>query len=685
MYESFFGLAQRPFPAVPAADRYFPAPSMEAARATLARSIDRAEGPGLIVGPAGSGKTLLLEVLAEQFRDRFQVALLLSGQLTTRRALLQVILFELGLPYRHMEEGELRLSLIDHLTRAEQCPAGMLLLLDEAHTVPLRILEEVRMITNLVRHGQPRARLVLAGAPSIEEQLANPRLDALSQRLAARCYLDSLGRGETAGYLKHQVTVAGGIADRVFAEDAYEAVYRATGGVPRLMNQVCDHALMLAFTDGRRPLDAAAIEWAWADLQQLPAPWGVAPADAQSVVEFGRLEEETPALEANAAAPSSPPEIDAPVESMRAEATDPWPDFASSTEERAEPAGPTGEPLPAAFESEFYGTNALPVADREEEFLSTGMHAQEVEMLLDDRSSGPWNIDDEQTDDVGPRVEAGHIESPSMSSWDDSEPGRDATSAGYYDTGAPPPTFEEPATFDEPTRGDERHAASEPDVAEEEVVVDLYATLDARKERSAAGGTEAGSAPDWLEGLPRVTNRSADEMLTLAEALLQHEMAGEPAPLPASAPADTAALPPDLAAEPMSCEAAALPLDNTEGDRAAVDEGTMQEGAPDSPLAGEPFSVQSSDIPPDDSMWEAAPNEANEVTESIRLSGVEMGQEADMMPVATIEQTAPAEELVTDDRDMIVVEGQPDEQPAATVRRQEYRQLFARLRRGGNT
>ena len=194
MYESFFQLSARPFAAAPQVDRYFPAHAIENARQTLTRVIERAEGAGLVVGPTGTGKSLLLQVLAEQFRDRFDVALLANGHLTTRRALLQAISFELGLPYRGLEEGELRLSLIDHLAPGTRCPQGMLLLLDEAHRLPLRLMEEVRMITNLVRNGQPRVRLVLAGSVALEERFARPDLESFSQRLSARCYLETLDR-----------------------------------------------------------------------------------------------------------------------------------------------------------------------------------------------------------------------------------------------------------------------------------------------------------------------------------------------------------------------------------------------------------------------------------------------------------------------------------------------------------
>lgn len=292
MYESFFGFRQRPFAAVPRPEFFFPAESIELARQTLLRCIERGEGPALVIGASGLGKSLLCDVLADQLGNKFRVATLATARLCTRRGLLQNILFELGLPYRDMEEGELRLLLVDHLDPDRHDNPPLLLLIDEAHALPLRLLEEVRMITNLVRHGQPRVRLVLAGGTALEERFAMPRLASFNQRLAARCYLDSLGRDETFSYVRFQIERAGA-SDEIFTQDALEAVYHASGGVPRLVNQVCDHALILARAGGKRQIDSAGVEEAWADLQQLPAPQlgDEVGEGSRQVIEFGQLDD----------------------------------------------------------------------------------------------------------------------------------------------------------------------------------------------------------------------------------------------------------------------------------------------------------------------------------------------------------------------------------------------------------
>jgi type II secretory pathway predicted ATPase ExeA len=297
MYETAFGFRLRPFAAAPTAALYYPASNVEKARTSLARCIEHDGGPGLIVGPAGVGKSLLCQLVADQFKSRFRVVTLASARLCTRRALLQNILFELGLPYRDLEEGELRLSLIDYLANDERAAQGMLLVVDEAHSLPTRLLEEIRMITNLVRNGKPRVRLILAGSARLEERFASPKLESFNQRVAVRCYLESLGREETRQYVQSQIVAAGRKASDVFTPDALDAVFDATGGVPRLINQVCDHALVLATVNGQTTIRAAGIQEAWSDLQQLPAPWHLT-ADKtstdkrESVIEFGTLDAE---------------------------------------------------------------------------------------------------------------------------------------------------------------------------------------------------------------------------------------------------------------------------------------------------------------------------------------------------------------------------------------------------------
>jgi general secretion pathway protein A len=274
MYESFFGFVKRPFLAVSTLDRYFPATSVEQTCQTTTRAIARGEGPVAIFGGSGLGKTMCCLRVAENFRRNFEVIMLASSQLITRRALLQSLLFELRMPYRDMSEGELRLTLMNRLQPSTDNPTdGLVLIVDEAQTLSMKLLEELRLLTNVVRNGVPRVRLILCGTMRMEECLAHPMMESLNQRLAARCYLMPLSMQETGQYVKHKMELSGVDSSSVVTRDALEAIYRGSDGIPRLIDQLADQSLMLACQERERPVSAAMIGRAWCMLQQLPNPW----------------------------------------------------------------------------------------------------------------------------------------------------------------------------------------------------------------------------------------------------------------------------------------------------------------------------------------------------------------------------------------------------------------------------
>ncbi len=303
MYESWFGFTTRPFVAAPQVDGYYPAEVNESALQALIWCVERGAGPGVVVGATGTGKTTLALMIQQYFKAMMPVALISGGTCKTSRALLQNMLYAFSLPYEDSDEGQLRLSLTEFF-RSRSEGRGSLLIVDEADKLDESKLEEIRAFADLTSENGWAVHVVLVGSPRLEEKLAMPILMALNQRVATRCYLTTWNKTETSNYINQQFQRVGAGNAVAFDESAIQQIAESTGGVPRLVNQLCDHALMLGAAAGVHELDAFGIQEAWAALQNLPAPTPVSTvafdnAMDESIIEFGSLdgdESESPAF-----------------------------------------------------------------------------------------------------------------------------------------------------------------------------------------------------------------------------------------------------------------------------------------------------------------------------------------------------------------------------------------------------
>ncbi len=303
MYEQIYHFHSRPFTATPYVKHYFAGQAIQQSLTQASMCVDRGTGPVVVVGATGTGKSLLLAMLEGQFQSRFNVVNLGCVRLDQRRELLQSLLHELQLPFKDLSETELRFSLIDYLKPSEKCPNGILLLVDEAQALSVDMLDEISLITNFVREGQPRVRLVMAGSQRLEENLNHATLESFNQRIAARCYLGNLNRDETANYVTEHIDRAGGTGSRLFHADSLRAIHDVSDGCPRLINQVCDQALILAATRAEKEITDACIHEAWADVQSFPGSFnpststpvvasGLKNDESWTVIEFGQLDDE---------------------------------------------------------------------------------------------------------------------------------------------------------------------------------------------------------------------------------------------------------------------------------------------------------------------------------------------------------------------------------------------------------
>lgn len=269
--------------AAPRTQFYHPAAQIEAGLKGVERCIRRAEGVALVVGAPGTGKSLLLAKVAEHLRDDFDVALLSGASICTRRALWQSVLAAIGEPFRGIDESDLRMAIVERIRGLAATGSGLVILVDEAATLPTRLIEELRLLTNIPTP-LPAVHIVLAGSVRLEEMLAAPRMESLAQRVAVRAYLEPLDHAETMAYLRTQMRAAGLAWERLFAPGCDDAVFKATDGVPRLVNQLCDQALVIV-AECSRLVTPADIASAWREIQRLPAPSGVEPRVGQTAAD----------------------------------------------------------------------------------------------------------------------------------------------------------------------------------------------------------------------------------------------------------------------------------------------------------------------------------------------------------------------------------------------------------------
>lgn len=278
----------RPFPGLPLCSRYLAIGPIEEARQRVCRMLDRGEALGVVMGPPGTGKSLLCQKIASLYRHSHAIVSLGEMRVSSRLGLIQQVLFHLGKPHQGDDEEALHLVLVQSLTKSAGGLRPLLLIIDEAQMLSAELLDEVRMMTNLVRDGRPMVQTLLVGGPRLEETLADPQLESLTQRIAVRCYLHPLTQHETEQYVRAAMSMMALPVD----DQAIASVHHASAGIARLINQLMDQAIEVARSRRKSRLDDHCVQIAWADLQQLPSPVLEAELRPHSAtIEFGELDD----------------------------------------------------------------------------------------------------------------------------------------------------------------------------------------------------------------------------------------------------------------------------------------------------------------------------------------------------------------------------------------------------------
>src|ERR1700704_30018 len=297
MYLELFKLHELPFRLSPDPQFLYLSKQHARAKAYMESTIWFTDGFVLITGEIGSGKTTLIESFLKEVPADVVVAQINQTQVSAID-FLQAMLVQFGFSPFKMRKGELISTVNNFLV--EQYAAGRkgLLIVDEAQNLTMRVLEEIRLLSGVETTKDKVLRIILAGQPELNDKLDAPELAQLMQRVRLRFHLKTLSEPETRSYIQHRLDVAGAGDREIFAADTFAEVFRYCGGVPRLVNTLCDTAMMAAYTSDRSTVTRADIIAAVRELQ-----W----------VEYGARPQAQPAG-TRVPAPAATPEPGAPPE-----------------------------------------------------------------------------------------------------------------------------------------------------------------------------------------------------------------------------------------------------------------------------------------------------------------------------------------------------------------------------------
>ena len=266
MYLEFFKFRKSPFHITPDPDFLFLSPSHKEASASILYGIEQRKGFIAITGEVGVGKTTILRSYLEGTdAERIRIVYIFNAAVSFQK-LLQQIFLELGIPLGPDETPEIE-SLYRFLIKEYERDCNVVLIVDEAQNMPVETLEHMRMLSNLETSQDKLLQIVLVGQPEFESKLDLPELRQLKQRVAIRCSIGPLTAEESRAYIEHRLFRASSFHNPVFTKDAVKTIIKEAKGIPRVLNVLCDNALITAFGYQRKPIDSKIVREVIVDLR----------------------------------------------------------------------------------------------------------------------------------------------------------------------------------------------------------------------------------------------------------------------------------------------------------------------------------------------------------------------------------------------------------------------------------
>jgi general secretion pathway protein A len=287
MYQKFFGLRESPFNVNPDPRYLFLTKQIQEALAGLTYGIQNRKGFILLTGEVGTGKTTLLNRLLDWLHgQRVKTAFVFNSQVNVSQ-LFDFMMADFEIPVESRHKSQVLLKLNHWLLERYRAGETAVLIIDEAQNLSLQVLEEIRLLTNLETSTEKLLQIVLTGQPELEEKLKLPQLRQLRQRITLRCRTAPLALEETFGYIAERLRIAGANGEPIFSKEAIQTVSLYSRGIPRVVNLLCEHALINAYVDHLRPVPAHLVEEVAREFQldeiEPTAPVGSSNGSKQSI------------------------------------------------------------------------------------------------------------------------------------------------------------------------------------------------------------------------------------------------------------------------------------------------------------------------------------------------------------------------------------------------------------------